>query len=45
LEINNCKRTIKTGSNWLCKHAQCCRCHQNTQEYETDDLNPSSFKL
>jgi len=28
---------IKKGSKWLCKHAQCCRCHENMQEHEKDD--------
>jgi len=36
---------IKTGSNWLCKHAQCCRCHGNMQEYEKDDWNTSSLNF
>ena len=38
-------RTIKIGSNWLCKHAQCCKCHQDTQEYEKDGLDSSSLNF
>jgi len=38
LEQDQCKRSSKTSSNWLYKHAQCSRCHQNTQEYEKDCL-------
>jgi len=45
LNQEQCTRMIKKGSNWLCKHAQCCRCHQNTQEYERDDLNSSSLNF
>jgi len=30
LKHEQCKRSIKTSSNELYKHAQCCRCQQNT---------------
>jgi len=38
-----CTRLIKTGSKWLCKDAQCCRCHENMQEHEKDYWNTSSL--
>jgi len=38
LNQEQCTRMIKTCSNWLCKYAQYCRCHENIQEHEKDDL-------
>jgi len=38
-----CKRSVKTGSDELYKHAQYRRCHQKTQEYQKDGLNPNSL--
>jgi len=40
---NSNSRMIKTGSKWLCKHVQCCRCHENMQEHEKDYWNTSSL--
>ena len=45
LKQEQCKRLIKTGSNELYKHAQCCRCHQNSQEYQKYGLNPNSLNF
>jgi len=36
LNQEQCRRMIKTSSNWLCKHAQSCRYHENMQEHEKD---------
>jgi len=43
LNQEQCTRMIKTGSKWLCKHAQCCKCHENMQAHEKDDWNTSSL--
>jgi len=37
LNKEQCTRMIKTSSNWLYKHAQCCRCHENMEEHEKVD--------
>ena len=45
LKQEHYKRSIKIGSNELYKYAQCCRCHQNTHEFQKDGLNPNSLKF
>jgi len=45
LKYERYKRSVKTCSNELYKHAHWCRWHQNIQECQKDGLDPNSLNF